>query len=95
MSNYDGSIDGTNVGPYMLVATCVFAVWLFTIPTEFRRARFCSEADTLKYPTICTTPGRWTSGIKDYYSNGGGVKFDFSVEKEGNPWAGGTFREEE
>jgi hypothetical protein len=95
MNNYDGSTDGTNVAPYLLAFSCAIAVWLFTIPVEFRRTKLCSEEETVQYPTLCTTPAKWSRGIQDYYANGGGVKFDFSVAKEGNPWVGGTFREEE
>jgi hypothetical protein len=94
MNNYDGSTDGTDVAPYLLAFSCAIAVWLFTIPVEFRRTKLCSEEETVQYPTLCTTPAKWSRDIQDYYANGGGVKFDFSVAKEGNPWVGGTFREE-
>ena len=37
----------------------------------------------------CVTLSEWTQGIKDYYQNGGGVNFDFTVAQETKDfWAG-------
>ena len=59
-------------------------VWLFSIPTEFRRAQFCNEEQVRLYPeSKCITFKSWREGIAEYYANGGGVKFDFSIEGKG------------
>ena len=59
------------------------SVWLFSIPVEFRRARFCTEEDVRLYPEKnCITFNSWREGIAEYYANGGGVKFDFSIEEK-------------
>eukprot|EP00571_Detonula_confervacea_P012390 CAMPEP_0172304506 /NCGR_PEP_ID=MMETSP1058-20130122/5897_1 /TAXON_ID=83371 /ORGANISM="Detonula confervacea, Strain CCMP 353" /LENGTH=110 /DNA_ID=CAMNT_0013015757 /DNA_START=156 /DNA_END=488 /DNA_ORIENTATION=- len=72
---------GLNRGKYILVLAMMFNIWLFSIPTEFRRARFCTDEDVLLHPDKgCTTFGAWREGIAEYYANGGGVKFDFSIE---------------
>lgn len=58
-------------------------VWLFSVPPEYRRARFCSEEDVALYPdSKCTTFKAWRTGIMDYYANGGGVQFDFSIDPD-------------
>lgn len=54
-------------------------VWIFSIPPEFRRAHFCSTKE-VRYD--CVSFGEWTSAIGDYYKGGGGVHFDFSIEKK-------------
>ena len=87
-SNPDVDTDGIGVGKYLLIIVMLLNVWAFSIPVEFRRARFCSEEDVRLYPDRhCTTFETWKTGITDYYANGGGVDFDFSVE-EGNKWIG-------
>jgi hypothetical protein len=87
-SNPDVDTDGTDVGKYLLLFVFLVNVWAFSIPVEFRRARFCTEEDVRLYPDRhCTTFETWKTGIIDYYANGGGVNFDFSVEK-GNKWVG-------
>jgi len=87
-SNPDVDTDGTDAGKYLLIIVLLVNVWAFSIPVEFRRARFCTEEDVRLYPDRhCTTFETWKTGIFDYYANGGGVHFDFSVEK-GNKWVG-------
>lgn len=35
----------------------------------------------MMYPNKnCITAKEWTKGVGDYYKNGGGVQFDFSIE---------------
>jgi hypothetical protein len=54
---------------------------MFSIPTEFRRARICTDEDVRLHPEEhCTTFASWRTGVAEYYANGGGVKFDFSIE---------------
>ncbi|KAL7494817.1 hypothetical protein ACHAWT_005968 [Skeletonema menzelii] len=87
-SNPDVDTDGTDAGKYLLFLVLLVNVWAFSIPVEFRRARFCSEEDVRLNPdSHCITFENWKSGIVDYYANGGGVNFDFTVE-EGNKWIG-------
>ncbi|KAL9184201.1 hypothetical protein ACHAXT_002287 [Thalassiosira profunda] len=73
--------DGRGTGKVLLVLAMLANVWAFSIPVEFRRARFCTEEDVRLYPDRhCMTFDMWKSGIADYYANGGGVEFDFSIE---------------
>jgi hypothetical protein len=86
----DTDVDGLRNAPVFFAAIVLLAVWLFSIPPDFRRARFCTEQQILDNPTSrCTTVSEWSNGIAQYYKEGGNVKFDFSVEKEGNVWVGG------
>jgi hypothetical protein len=72
---------GIKRGAYLMVLILALNVWIFSIPTEFRRTRFCTEEQVLLFPdSKCKTFGQWKSQIVDYYGNGGGVKFDFSIE---------------
>lgn len=87
-TSYD--VDGLQNAPFIFGAIVLLAIWLFSIPPDFRRARFCSEQQVLDNPTSrCTTVADWSRGIADYYNQGGRVAFDFSVETEGNIWVGG------
>jgi hypothetical protein len=58
-------------------------VWVFSIPPEFRRAYICPnpscEANRVACKN-CVTLEEWTNGIQDYYRNGGGIQFDFSID---------------
>jgi hypothetical protein len=73
--------DGLREGKYILLFALVVNVWLFSIPTEFRRARVCSVEDVQLYPDRhCTTFDAWRQGVAEYYAYGGGVHFDFSIE---------------
>jgi hypothetical protein len=86
----DTDVDGLKNAPVWFAAILLLAVWLFSIPPDFRRARFCTEQQILDNPTSrCTTISEWSSGIAQYYKDGGTFNFDFSVEKEGNVWVGG------
>lgn len=76
--------DVLGVGSRGITLFCIvalFNVWLFSIPTEFRRAKYCSEEQVRLYPdSNCMTKDMWIGGIQEYYTNGGGIKFDFSSE---------------
>ena len=84
-------IIGIDRGVYILGFALLANVWLFSIPPEFRRAKICSEEQVIQFPdSNCMTASSWVEGVQSYYSNGGGVKFDFSVEKASQPaWMGG------
>mmetsp|Transcript_2087 Transcript_2087/g.3062 ORF Transcript_2087/g.3062 Transcript_2087/m.3062 type:complete len:172 (-) Transcript_2087:4-519(-) len=71
--------DGRSNGLVLLGVICAVAVWLFSIPTEFRRSSICSKEDAAVYDN-CYTWKQWTSGISQYYQEGGGVQFDFSID---------------
>ena len=88
-SNID--VDGMATAPYIFSIVLLLCVWNFTIPTEFRRARICSEQQVIDYPNSnCKTWSQYVSGIQNYYNNGGTLlKFDFSIDKENNIWITG------
>lgn len=65
----------------LLIFALLINVWLFSIPTEFRRAKNCSVEEVQLYPdSNCMTTEMWVEGIAEYYRNGGGLHFDFSIE---------------
>lgn len=72
---------GIGRGTVILALVMIANVWMFSIPTEFRRARICTDEDVRLHPEEhCTTFASWRTGVAEYYANGGGVKFDFSIE---------------
>lgn len=73
------NLMGLDRGKYLWVIVIALNIWFFSVPTEFRRTRICNEADSAAYPTRCMTSEQFTKGISDYYKNGGGIKFDFSI----------------
>lgn len=76
-------IQGINSGNALFLIVLALTVWSFSIPTEFRRARFCSAEQVVNFPdSKCKTFGMWVGGVADYYRNGGGIKFDFSIENK-------------
>jgi hypothetical protein len=80
-----GRTDPTGLrrGLVLLPFVVLVAVWLFTIPVEFRRARFCSEEQVRLFPdSKCITPDNWVKGIQDYYQQGGGIEWDFTIEAD-------------
>jgi len=77
----DNDYGGLKEGKYLLIFAFLVNVWLFSIPPEYRRARFCNEEDVRLHPEKnCITFDAWRQGIADYYAGGGGVSFDFSIE---------------
>lgn len=84
-------IIGIQRGLYLLGIVFLFNIWIFSIPPEFRRAKICSEEQVRLFPDSgCMTADQWVGGIQDYYANGGGIEFDFSIEKSRQPsWMGG------
>jgi hypothetical protein len=84
-------IIGIDRGLYLIAIVIFFNVWIFSIPPEFRRAKLCSEEQVIQYPDSgCITGAKWASGVKEYYANGGGISFDFSVDPKSQPkWMGG------
>jgi hypothetical protein len=79
--NSSPDTGGLGRGKILLIIALIANVWAFSIPVEFRRARLCTEEDVKLYPEKhCMTFGAWRTGVAEYYANGGGVKFDFSIE---------------
>ena len=79
----DNDPTGLKEGFILLAVAIVASVWIFSIPPEFRRARFCTDEDVLLYPDKkCTTFQSWAKGISEYYAGGGGVDFDFSIDPD-------------
>ena len=76
--------DGTEIGKYLLVLALGISLWFFTIPPSFRRAYICPlELYCLQDQTLCqdcTTWNEWFRGVADYYQNGGGIQWDFSID---------------
>mmetsp|Transcript_19757 Transcript_19757/g.27954 ORF Transcript_19757/g.27954 Transcript_19757/m.27954 type:complete len:208 (-) Transcript_19757:251-874(-) len=80
------SVTGTGTrGQILFSLALVFCIWLFTIPTEFRRAYICSGPACVENRASCNnckTLGELRQGVAEYYKNGGGIQFDFSVESK-------------
>ena len=79
------NVDGTQEGRILLIISCLAVVWGFSIPPEFRRARICTEEQVAAAAkeAHCTTFDNWKSELSQYYKDGGGIKFNFSVEGRG------------
>lgn len=81
---YDGVDDGIGRGIYIQVVVFAICAWLFTIPPEFRRAYLCPADTFCQEPGSCTkecvTTKEWVDGVKEYYKNGGGIQWDFSID---------------
>lgn len=71
--------DGIGRGIYLQLVVFGLCAWLFTIPPEFRRAYFCAEGQD-SATSECVTTDEWFQGISDYYKNGGGIQWDFSID---------------
>lgn len=82
--------EGRDRGNILQVLALALCVWFFSVPPEFRRAHFCSTNPCVANRASChdcVTFSEWKSGIAEYYENGGGVHFDFSIDpatKEAN-----------
>jgi hypothetical protein len=75
--------DGADRGRYLFVFVLFICIWQFSIPPSFRRAKFCPPA-CVKVRTACSstcvTFDEWTSDIVQYYRDGGGIQWDFSID---------------
>jgi len=72
--------DGTDVGIYGLGIVLALCVWLFTIPPSFRRANICTVDPALVRTANCVSLSEWVDDVGEYYKNGGGVQWDFSID---------------
>ena len=77
------SYDGSGRGRYLFGLVLFICIWQFSIPPTFRRAKFCPPA-CAKERALCRKPcvtiEEWTSDIVQYYKNGGGIQWDFSID---------------
>lgn len=88
-SKPSSGVDGTDRGAFLQALVLLGCLWLFSIPPEFRRVHFCvgSRGDI---PCVenrakcynCLTFSEWADGVSEYYRNGGGIQFDFTVAEE-------------
>jgi hypothetical protein len=84
-SQNEVQVDGTGRGSVFFALVLVGCIWVFSIPTEFRRAHFCFVEQCIQERSKCydcVTLSEWTTGVQEYYCNGGGVEFDFTVADE-------------
>lgn len=77
--------DGSQRGIPLLLGSLMISVWFFSIPVEFRRAHWCfsercEQNRSFALCNDCVTFGEWKEGVLDYYRNGGGVQWDFSID---------------
>ena len=87
---YEGDPTGLKRGAIILPIALLVNIWMFSIPVEYRRARICSEQQVRENPNSkCMTTETWRKGVADYYANGGGIKFDFSVDPDASTSATG------
>jgi hypothetical protein len=81
LSKTPNEIYGIDRGIPILAFALLLSAWLFTIPPEFRRAHFCASDQCVQARcNNCMTVSEWGSGIQDYYRNGGGIEWDFSID---------------
>lgn len=81
--NYDDGVEGA--GTALLAMSLLLSAWLFTVPPEFRRAYLCpAELFVLDVPVEerreCTPLSQWFADVFDYYRQGGGIQWDFTVD---------------
>jgi hypothetical protein len=72
-------------GAVLFSFTLLLCVWAFSIPVELRIDHFCFTekcAANRSRCNDCVTFPEWSGKVKEYYANGGGIQFDFSVEKK-------------
>ena len=81
---YYASVDGVEGrGQIIFGVVLLFNIWMFSIPPYFRRVEFCTTPECEQNRAACNdcvTFSEWTAGISDYYKNGGGIHFDFSID---------------
>ena len=77
-------LDGSGSrGSVMFALAIALGVWIFSIPPEIRRQHICTPSACVENRSKCydcVTLGEWNDGVVEYYKNGGGVQFDFSVD---------------
>ncbi|GAX26432.1 hypothetical protein FisN_37Hu018 [Fistulifera solaris] len=77
------SYDGSEHGNVLLGLSLLASIWIFSIPPEFRRAYFCATPSCVQQRAACNdcvTFSEWKTQLGEYYRNGGGIQFDFSID---------------
>jgi len=76
-------MDGAGRGVYLMAIVLAITIWMFSIPPSFRRAKICTFDPAEAPPQVtvdCVTSDQWIADVKDYYKNGGGIQWDFSID---------------
>lgn len=74
---------GLERGKYLFALVFLVNIWLFSVPVEYRRAKFCTEQQVMDSDSDkCMTWNTWKGGIADYYRSGGGFNLDFSIDPD-------------
>jgi hypothetical protein len=78
---YAADPSGQQRGAVILPIVLLLCIWMFSIPPEFRRAKICTTKEqSVRLSTNCMTGDQWMTGVQEYYQNGGGIHFDFSID---------------
>lgn len=76
------AVGGMKEGYIGLAIVFLFNVWMFSIPPHFRRDQICPP-DLYVTPEVaetCVPFDTMKQELVDYYKNGGGIQFDFSID---------------
>lgn len=83
-SNSPKDYSATGRGLPIFLASLLFCTWLFTIPPEIRRTHICVgpciENRDIWFCSECKTIGELKEEVSEYYRNGGGIEWDFSID---------------
>jgi hypothetical protein len=77
------NIDGAAQGQVILGVALLVCVWFFTVPPSFRRAKICISDTSqvcVEKSCNCVLFQDWSNNVVEYYKNGGGIQWDFSVD---------------
>lgn len=84
-SRPDFQVESEKRGAVILTIAMFLCLWSFSIPVELRREHWCfsdrCEANRSRC-NDCVTFKEWFGKVNEYYANGGGVHFDFSIEEK-------------
>ena len=72
-------------GGVIFAITLLLCVWSFSIPVELRRDHWCFTdkcSENRSRCNDCVTFSEWYGKVNEYYANGGGINFDFSIEEK-------------
>mmetsp|Transcript_5112 Transcript_5112/g.6939 ORF Transcript_5112/g.6939 Transcript_5112/m.6939 type:complete len:164 (-) Transcript_5112:141-632(-) len=71
-------------GNVIFALTFAACIWIFSIPPDLRRSHFCTTEQCTNNRSKCydcVTFSEWGNEVVSYYRKGGGINFDFSVDK--------------
>mmetsp|Transcript_6577 Transcript_6577/g.9508 ORF Transcript_6577/g.9508 Transcript_6577/m.9508 type:complete len:175 (+) Transcript_6577:49-573(+) len=84
-SNFTSSSERR--GNYIFGFALVLIIWSFSIDPKLRREHICPTNNCVENRERCydcITLKEWVGEVSDYYNNGGGISFDFSVDPNSN-----------